>query len=426
MMNDYAFEMATSSLRFGAGATREIGMDLVDLGIRRAMVLTDPNLRTLPPAERVLESLDHQGITYSVFDQVRVEPTDTSLRKAIEFAKSEPFEAFVAVGGGSTIDTAKVANLYSCFPPTEFLDYVNAPVGKGLPVPGGLKPLFAIPTTAGTGSETTGVAIFDLEELHAKTGIAHRRLKPILGIVDSENTRTLPPMVAASTGLDVLTHAIESYTAIPFDRRPLPERPVLRPAYQGSNPVSDIWSLQATRMVSQYLVRAVEDPADNEARSMMALAASFAGVGFGNAGVTIPHGMSYPVSGMVRNYRPEGYPKDHSLVPHGMAVVLNAPAAFRFMAASCPERYLQVAEALGADTSRTRLQDAGKVVADRVIDLMKRLHIPNGLSAIGYTRADIPRLVEGTLPQHRVIKLSPRPVGAEELAALFEDALVYW
>ena len=426
MMNDYAFEMATSNLRFGAGATREIGMDLADLGIKRAMVLTDPNLRTLPPVERVLESLDHQGITYSVFDQVRVEPTDTSLRKAIEFAKSEPFEAFVAVGGGSTIDTAKVANLYSCFPPTEFLDYVNAPVGKGLPVPGGLKPLFAIPTTAGTGSETTGVAIFDLEELHAKTGIAHRRLKPILGIVDSENTRTLPPMVAASTGLDVLTHAIESYTAIPFDRRPLPERPVLRPAYQGSNPVSDIWSLQATRMVSQYLVRAVEDPADNEARSMMALAASFAGVGFGNAGVTIPHGMSYPVSGMVRNYRPEGYPKDHSLVPHGMAVVLNAPAAFRFMATSCPERYLQVAEALGADTSRTRLQDAGKVVADRVIDLMKRLHIPNGLSAIGYTRADIPRLVEGTLPQHRVIKLSPRPAGAEELAAIFEDALIYW
>ena len=426
MMNDYAFEMATSNLRFGPGATREIGMDLADLGIKRAMVLTDPNLRTLPPVERVLESLDHQGITYSVFDQVRVEPTDTSLRKAIEFAKSEPFEAFVAVGGGSTIDTAKVANLYSCFPPTEFLDYVNAPVGKGLPVPGGLKPLFAIPTTAGTGSETTGVAIFDLEELHAKTGIAHRRLKPILGIVDSENTRTLPPMVAASTGLDVLTHAIESYTAIPFDRRPLPERPVLRPAYQGSNPVSDIWSLQATRMVSQYLVRAVEDPADNEARSMMALAASFAGVGFGNAGVTIPHGMSYPVSGMVRNYRPEGYPKDHSLVPHGMAVVLNAPAAFRFMATSCPERYLQVAEALGADTSRTRLQDAGKVVADRVIDLMKRLHIPNGLSAIGYTRADIPKLVEGTLPQHRVIKLSPRPAGAEELAAIFEDALIYW
>ena len=426
MTFDYAFEMATSNLRFGPGASREIGMDLADLGLHRAMVLTDPHLRKLPPVEKVLESLDDQGISYSLFDQVRVEPTDASMRKAIEFAKSEPFDAFVAVGGGSTIDTAKVANLYLCFPPTTFLDYVNAPVGKGLPVPGPLKPLFAIPTTAGTGSETTGVAIFDLEELHAKTGIAHRRLKPTLGIVDSENTRTLPQMVAASTGLDVLTHAIESYTAVPFNQRPLPERPVLRPAYQGSNPVSDIWSLQAVRMVSQYLPRAVEDPADDEARTMMALAASFAGVGFGNAGVTIPHGMSYPVSGLVRGFQPEGYPKDHPLVPHGIAVVLNAPAAFRFMAPSCPERYLQVAEALGAKISNARLQDAGRIVADRVIDLMKRLHIPNGLAAIGYTRADIPRLVEGTLPQHRVIKLSPRPVGPEELAALFEDALTYW
>jgi hydroxyacid-oxoacid transhydrogenase len=426
MIFDYAFEMATSNLRFGPGASREIGMDLADLGLKRAMVLTDPHLRKLPPVETVLESLDHQGITYSLFDQVRVEPTDTSMRKAIEFAKSEPFDAFVAVGGGSTIDTAKVANLYLCFPPATFLDYVNAPVGKGLPVPGPLKPLFAIPTTAGTGSETTGVAIFDLEELHAKTGIAHRRLKPTLGIVDSENTRTLPPMVAASTGLDVLTHAIESYTAVPFNQRPLPERPILRPAYQGSNPVSDIWSLQAIRMVSQYLVRAVQDPADDEARTMMALAASFAGIGFGNAGVTIPHGMSYPVSGLVRGFRPEGYPKDHPLVPHGIAVVLNAPAAFRFMAPSCPERYLQVAEALGAKTSNARLQDAGRIVAERVIDLMKRLDIPNGLAAIGYTRADIPKLVEGTLPQHRVIKLSPRPVGSEELATLFEDALTYW
>jgi hydroxyacid-oxoacid transhydrogenase len=226
--------------------------------------------------------------------------------------------------------------------------------------------------------------------------------------------------------LDVLTHAIESYTAVPFNQRPLPERPILRPAYQGSNPVSDIWSLQAIRMVSQYLVRAVQDPADDEARTMMALAASFAGIGFGNAGVTIPHGMSYPVSGLVRGFRPEGYPKDHPLVPHGIAVVLNAPAAFRFMAPSCPERYLQVAEALGAKTSNARLQDAGRIVAERVIDLMKRLDIPNGLAAIGYTRADIPKLVEGTLPQHRVIKLSPRPVGSEELATLFEDALTYW
>ena len=426
MEYDYAFEMATSNLRFGPGATREVGMDLEELGVKRVMVLTDRHLKNLPPVETVLESLEKEEIAYTLFTDVRIEPTDTSVKRAIEIARSTPFDAFIAIGGGSTIDTAKVANLYSTYPPKDFLDYVNQPIGKGLPVPGQLKPLFAIPTTAGTGSETTGVAIFDLEEMHAKTGIAHRRLKPTLGIVDPENTRTLLPMVTASTGLDVLTHAIESYTAMPYDRRPRPEKPVLRPAYQGSNPVSDIWSLQAMRMVSKYLIRAFEDPTDDEARSMMALAASFAGVGFGNAGVTLPHGMSYPVSGMVRSYRAEGYPDDHPIVPHGMAVVLNAPAAFRFTAIACPERHLQAADALGADVSKAKLQDAGKILADRVIEFMKRLSIPNGLSSIGYTKADIPKLVEGTLPQHRVIKLSPRPVGQEELIKVFEDAMIYW
>ncbi len=426
MEHDYAFEMATSNIRFGPGVTREVGMDLADLNAKRVMVLTDPALSDLPPVATVLESLSHQKIEYSLFDRVRVEPTDTSLKEAIEFASAEPFDGFVAVGGGSTLDTAKVANLYSTYPPDDFLDYVNPPIGKGLPVPGSLKPLFAIPTTAGTGSETTGVAIFDFEVMHAKTGIAHRRLKPALGVIDPENTRTLPAQVAASTGLDVLTHALESYTAIPFNRRPRPERPILRPAYQGSNPISDIWSLQSLRMVDQYLFRAVEDPADDEARSMMLLAASFAGIGFGNAGCTLPHGMSYPVSGMVRDYQPEGYPVDHPLVPHGTAVVLNAPAAFRFTAPASPERHLQAAEALGATVSGAKPEDAGNILADRIIEFMKRLNIPNGLIGIGYDKTDIPQLVQGTLPQHRVVKLSPRSVGPEELAGVFEDAMRYW
>src|SRR5262249_22883903 len=146
-------------------------------------------------------------------------------------------------------------------------DYVNPPIGKGIPVPGPLKPLMAIPTTAGTGSETTGVSIFDYKALHAKTGIANRRLKPTLGYLHPDHTRTMPPAVAASTGLDILSHAVESYTAMPFTDRPLPARPALRPAYQGANPISDIWSMQALRMVAQYLVRAVDDPGDDEARA---------------------------------------------------------------------------------------------------------------------------------------------------------------
>ena len=426
MEYDYAFEMAASNIRFGPGTTLELGMDLADLGIKRVMVLTDPYLRDLPPVQRVLDSLSGQKIAYSLFDQVRIEPTDTSFKKAIEFAQSEPFDGFVAVGGGSTIDTAKAADLYSTYPPGDFLDYVNPPVGKGMPIPGSLKPLFAIPTTAGTGSETTGVTIFDLEEMHAKTGIAHRLLKPTLGIVDPENTQTMPPIVAASTGLDVLTHAIESYTAMPFNKRPRPKRPIFRPAYQGSNPISDIWALQAMRMLAQNFIEAVENPANEEARGMMMLAASFAGMGFGNAGVTLPHGMSYPVSGMVRDWKPDDYPVEYALVPHGMAVVLNAPAAFRFTASACPERHLEAAKALGADVTKAKPEDAGRILSDQVIYYMKRLNIPNGLSAIGFTRDDIPHLVQGTVPQHRVIKLSPRPVGEEELTQIFQDAMVYW
>jgi hydroxyacid-oxoacid transhydrogenase len=426
MAKDTAFEMAVSSVRFGAGVTREVGMDLADLGARRALVITDPTLGAMRPVAIVMESLRDSGVPATLYDRVRVEPSDESFLDAIAFARDGGYDAFVAVGGGSTIDTAKAVNLYTTYPPADFLDYVNPPIGKGLPVPGPLKTLIAIPTTAGTGSETTGVSIFDYRPLHAKTGIANRRLKPTLGFLDPDNTRTMPPEVAASTGLDILSHAIESYTAMPFTDRPRPDRPSLRPAYQGSNPISDVWSMEALRMVSRFLIRAVDDPSDDEARAQMLLAAAYAGVGFGNAGVHLPHGMSYPVSGNVRNYRAPGYGADHPLVPHGISVILNAPAVFRFTASASPRRHLQAAEALGADIANARADDAGKILADRLVWYMQRLRTPNGLSAIGYTSADIPALVEGTLPQHRVTKLSPRPAGPEELARLFEQALTAW
>src|SRR5215218_4133477 len=293
---DIAFEMAVSSVRYGVGVTREVGMDLTDMGAKLVLVVTDPTVAKLAPLRTVVDALEQNRVAYALYDRVRVEPSDESFLDAIAFGNAQPFDAIVAVGGGSTIDTAKAVNLYTTYPPADFLDYVNPPIGKGLPVPGPLKPLMAIPTTAGTGSETTGVAIFDLRQMHAKTGIANRWLKPTLGYLDPENTRTMPPQVAASAGLDILSHAIESFTAMPFTDRPLPDRPALRPAYQGSKPISDIWSLQALRIVTKYLVRAVADPSDEDARAQMLLAASYASVGFGNAGVHLPHGMSYPVS----------------------------------------------------------------------------------------------------------------------------------
>mgnify|MGYP002031411298 CR=1 FL=1 len=427
MSTDYAFEMGTSNLRFGPGSTREVGMDLSEMGIRRVLLVADPNLTELPPVQTAIASIEKENVDYHLYSDVRVEPTDTSFQEAIALASEGDFDAFVAVGGGSTIDTAKAANLYSTYP-DDFYAYINAPIGQGKPVPGPLKPLIAIPTTAGTGSETTGVVIFDISARHVKTGIAHRRLKPTLAIVDPENTRTMPAVVAASTGLDVLCHALESFTAIPYDQRPLPERPTLRPAYQGTNPISDIWSLKAIELVAKYIVRATADPEDDEARSQMILASSMAGMGFGNAGVHLPHGMSYPVSGMVRDYRPEGFITDHAIVPHGMSVFLNAPPVFRFTGPACPDRHLRAAELLGADISGICKpeEDAGNILANCIVGLMKQLEMPNGLSAIGFSYADIPALVEGTLPQHRVTKLSPRPATESDLANLFRGAMKAW
>ncbi|MGD8520207.1 MAG: hydroxyacid-oxoacid transhydrogenase [Desulfobacterales bacterium] len=425
MKLETAFSMDTSSIKFGSGVTREVGWDMQEQGASRVMVVTDPNLTDSEPVTVALDSLNDYGIDAVLFDQTSVEPTDISFKAAIKFAEEGKFDGFVAVGGGSSMDTAKVANLYSTYP-ADFMTYVNPPVGEGKPVPGTLKPLVAVPTTAGTGSETTGVAIFDYLEMHAKTGIAHRALRPVKGVVDPNNTRSLPKMVAACTGLDQLTHALESITALPYHQRPAPESPKMRPAYQGANPISDIWASRSTEMISNNLVRVIEDPDDDEARSQVMLAATLAGIGFGNAGVHLAHGMSYPVAGMVRDYVPEGYPPGHPLVPHGMAVVLNAPAVFRFTAPANPQLHLYAARLMGVDTSDASPDDAGEILANAIIDLMRKVDMPNGLNAVGFSSDDVDKLVEGTIPQHRVTKLSPRPASPEDLKQLFLDSLKLW
>jgi hydroxyacid-oxoacid transhydrogenase len=425
MPRETAFTMDTSSIKYGPGVTGEVGFDMASLGCQRVMVVTDPRLAASEPVEITLKALRAEGIDAVLFDRVRVEPTDASFKEAIAVATEGGFDGYVAVGGGSVIDTAKAANLYATYP-AEFIAYVNPPIGEGRPVPGRLKPLIAIPTTAGTGSETTGVAIFDFEELHAKTGIAHRALRPVMGIVDPNNTKTLPKMVAACSGLDVLSHAVESYTALPFDRRAAPEHPKFRPAYQGANPISDIWAERAIAMMAKHIVPAMEDPGDDHARGQMMLAAAYAGIGFGNAGVHLPHGMSYPVSGMVRDFVPEGYPPDHPIIPHGMSVILHAPAVFRFTAQADPARHVKAARLLGADIADAGEGEAGEVLAAQIVRIMRATGMPNGLSAVGFTADDVDALVRGTLPQHRVTKLSPRPVGEAELRELFLDSMRCW
>jgi hydroxyacid-oxoacid transhydrogenase len=418
------FVMEMSPIKFGLGAMDEIGFDAARLGLRKALIFTDRNLAAAGLPDRVRALLEEQGVKADVYDGVEVEPTDRSMEDAAEYARTKEFDGLVAVGGGSTIDTCKAANLLTCHP-APLLDYINKPVGKGVPVPGPLKPLIAVPTTAGTGSETTAVAVTHVLDQNVKAGVSHRLLRPALGVVDPLNTVTAPPEVTAAAGADILTHAIESYTTRPYNAR-AKHHPPDRPAYIGANPASDVWCEKAIEYVARYLRRAVLNGLDLDARVNLALAANYAGIGFGNAGVHIPHALAYPIAGLVRDYVPQGYRTRHAMVPHGMAVILTAPSAFRYTYTTAPERHLRAAELMGVPVEGLSEADRREALPRALISLMRDTDIPNGLAAVGYTERDIPALVEGTLKQPRLLAGAPRAVGAADLDWLLRDAMQYW
>lgn len=419
------FAVDPTAIRFGAGALAEIGHDARGLGLARVAVFTDAVVAGLEAVSTVTSALRESGVDVAVYDEVHVEPTDESFQAAARFASEGRFDGFVSVGGGSVIDTCKAANLYASHP-AEFLTYVNAPIGAGQPVPGTLMPHIACPTTSGTGSECTGIAVFDLLERHVKTGIASRALRPTLALVDPTVTRTLPANVVAASGFDVLSHALESYTAIPYTERKAPDGPALRPMSQGANPWSDVGCLEALRRTGAYLVRAVRDADDEEARHGMMYAATLAGIAFGNAGVHLPHGMAYSVAGLIRDYRPEGYPSDEPICPHGISVIVDAPSVVRFTAPAAPERHLDGARCLGADVSGAGPDDAGEVLAGHIIAMMRDTGMPNGIGGLGYREDDIPALAEGAFAQQRLITNAPVPVDESDLRRLYRAAASYW
>jgi len=420
---DTAFTVDASRVTFGRGALAEVGDRARALGMRRVALVTDVRLRTLPWFADVMQSLASAGIDVAIFDDVAIEPTDTSFDEAARFARDAKVDGYVSLGGGSVIDTAKAANLFATYP-APLRTYVNAPVGDARPIPGPLAPHIACPTTSGTGSEVTGITIFDWLSLHAKTGIASPRLRPSEAIVDPRTTETLPSTVVAASGMDVLCHALESYTARPFRMRAAPAAPSARPMSQGSNPWSDLGCREAIRLAAAFLSRAVADPHDDEAREQIMWAATLAGIAFGNAGVHAPHAMAYAVAGRVRDFAPAGYPTG-PIVPHGMAVAVNAPSVFRAFAAFSAERHLECATLLDVDTRDATPDDAGPLLANAVIALSRTIGIPNGLAGVGYTAADIDDLVAGTLPQQRLLANAPCDVDADCLRDLFAHALTY-
>jgi alcohol dehydrogenase class IV len=419
------FTVSSVPIKFGVGALREVGEDALALGMKRVGLFADPHVLAGRAGETLLGALRAQGLDVAIYDQVRCEPDSDSFDAATAFAREGRFDGFVSLGGGSVMDTAKAANLLSTYP-DELLAYINAPIGGAKPIPGRLKPHIACPSTCGTGSETTGITIVDLKSVGLKTGIASPWLKPSLAIVDPTTTATLPGGVVAATGFDVLTHAVESYTARPYTSRARPAHPSQRPPYQGSTPYNDIGSLAAIRLGGQFLVRAVRDAGDTEARHQLMFASTLAGLAFGSAGVHIPHAMSYSVATLRHEFIARGYEDREAMVPHGIAVVLNAPAAFRFTAAADPARHLQAAAALGADVSGAAPQDAGEILAQAFISLMRQAGLPSGLAALGYGSGDVPRLAEGAYAQQRPLVMAPRSVSREDLEGLYRDAMRYW
>jgi alcohol dehydrogenase class IV len=419
------FSVSASPIKFGVGALSELGADAQALGMKRVALFVDAHVLASAPGETARRSLAGAGLDVAVYTDMRCEPNNDSFEAAAAFARDGRFDGFVSLGGGSVMDTAKAANLLSTYP-DDLIAYVNAPIGRAKPIPGKLKPHIACPTTCGTGSETTGITIVDLKSVGLKTGIASPLLKPSLAIVDPTCTETLPGGVVAASGFDVLTHAVESYTARPFTSRPKPAHPSQRPPYQGSTPYNDIGSLAAIRLGGRYLVRAVRDAGDREARHQLMFASTLAGLAFGSAGVHIPHAMSYSVATLRHEYTARGYEEREPMVPHGIAVVINAPAAFRFTAQANPARHLDAAAALGVEVSGAAPEDAGEILAQAFIRLMRETGLPSGIAALGYGEADIPALAEGAYAQQRPLVMAPRAVSKQDLEDMYRDALRYW
>jgi hydroxyacid-oxoacid transhydrogenase len=424
-MRETVFTWGAPPVKFGAGATEELGFDLRQLGIERVLVVTDPGVAATGLPERVRGLLAEAGVKAEVYDRVHVEPTDASLREAADFARGTDWDGFLAVGGGSSIDTAKAINLLIA-DGHDVMEYVNRPVGEGRSPTRPLKPLVAVPTTAGTGAESTAVCILDILGLKLKSGISHPRLRPVLAVVDPRNTLTLPPEVTASAGMDIVCHALESYTARWFEDFPR-KRAAERVPYCGANPISDLWCERALALVARSFRRAVSDGDDPAARSDMLQAATFAGMGFGNAGVHIPHACGYPIAGKVREYRPAGYEAAGPLVPHGQSVAVTAPAAFRFTFTANPERHQHAATLLGGiDPSEAGSGARPDLLPEVLVRLMRDIGIPSGVAAFGYAEADIPELVAGAMQQQRLLSVAPVEVTEEALAGILRDSLQNW
>jgi len=420
-----SFTIDIPKVTFGRGVLLEVGERAKALSMHDVALFTDAQLEHGPYVTSVKQSLLDAGLSCQIFSDIRVEPDDVCVDEAARFLSSGNFDGVVSVGGGSVIDTAKAAMVCAKYP-RPVRDYFAPPVGEGIPILGPLYPHIACPTTAGTGSECTSISVLRIRELNTKFVFASPHMLPDAAVIDPTCCDTLPSNVVASTGFDLLSHALECYTAKAYSQWGAVENPNARPLTQGANPWSDLVAAKALKIAGEYIVRGVADASDHEARDQLMWGASLAGMAFGNSGTHLPHALSYSITHLMKDITTADYGIKAPFVPHGISVIVTSPATFRYTASAAPERHLEAAQFLNADCKGADAKDSGEIVANRIIELMRKTDMPNGLNGVGFSDSDIQNLSDSSVRQTRAIGNSPRETNLIDIENIYKNALSYW
>jgi alcohol dehydrogenase len=399
--NSWEF-FSTKRIVYGKGAIKQLDQILKSLKANNVLLVTDPGIVHAGIANRVTSLLKEAGYNVVMYDKVVPEPPVTSAIECYEFAKSQmETDAIIGLGGGSSIDMAKIAALlikYGGHP----LDYY----GGENQIPGPIAPLIAIPTTAGTGSEVTSVAVLTDTENNVKAGISDNYLRPEVALLDPELTIGLPPYVTACSGIDALSHAVEAYTAKNYQYIEA-EGSIL---FQGAQPISDALAIEAIKLIAANLTLAVQQGSNVEARGNMLIGSLLAGMAFSNAGTAAAHALAYPIGGLVKS-------------PHGEVTGLLLPYVMKFNSGVETEKLGNVAEAFGVSGDGLSAKEKAEAAVVAVFNLLNEIGLPTRLSHIGITEEDIPGIAEKSLEIARLIRNNPRVPNQKGFEELLRSAL---
>lgn len=372
---------------FGPGARKELPEAIRRIGKSKVLIVTDKGLLRFGVAKMVTDVLDQAGISYEIFSKVKPNPTVSNVKAGIDAFKNAQADILVAIGGGSSIDTAKAIGIVIANP--DFSDIVS--LEGCAPTKNKSVPIIALPTTAGTAAETTINYVIIDEEKQKKMVCVDPNDIPAVAIIDAELMYSLPKGLTAATGMDALTHAIEGYIT------------------KGAWELADMFEIEAIRMISRYLPVAVSDPKNPEGRNGMAVAQYVAGMAFSNVGLGLVHGMAHPLGALFD-------------IPHGVANAVLLPTVMEFNMPCCIAKYRRIAEAMGVDTAAMNDDEAAQAACDAVKQLSQTVGIPATLTELGITENDIPALTAQAL-EDVCTPGNPRPVTGEDVTGIYRSLL---